>query len=235
MDLLPSTVGVCPDPALCAYYGQHVHGRVYELVTCRCPPDRPCSPGDCKPYQDLYALEANILSARGRRLVRKMKMTLLRLGVMHSRPVVFARALVRHAKDWFRLVSRAEYERRVASCLDCGYYSKDYPGGRCAACGCGVQGQVGNKEAGPEPPRWRVVRWLRWRWGRVWGKAWWRSEDCPVCSKCGKKKSGPESCSCSEFVSKWKGAVVSLTVIAKFPGGKAGSAAKPLNVKNGEG
>lgn len=43
----------CPDPALCERLGQHVHGRMYELYTGDCPPERPCPPEQSAAYRRL--------------------------------------------------------------------------------------------------------------------------------------------------------------------------------------
>lgn len=32
-----------PDPALCEQLGEHIHGRLWELWTGICPPERPCT------------------------------------------------------------------------------------------------------------------------------------------------------------------------------------------------
>ncbi len=133
--------------------------------------------------------------------------------------ITFSRALTRHAKDLFRLVPRAEYERRLRVCTGdpttgqpkCQHYLKDNPGGRCGKCGCGMRGQVGDAGDTTPLPWYRLVARVRRRWGKVWGKAWWKSEDCPVCSRCGGSKQGKKQrCTCPEFISKWR---VGLTTI----------------------
>ena len=98
--------------------------------------------------------------------------------------LTFVRAVFRHAHDWFRQVRQAEYTRRVLTCKGsddgglkpCQHYLTAYPGGQCKKCTCGIQ-------------------------GKVVAKARWKSEDCPVCARCGRTIA--EGCVCPDRVSLW--------------------------------
>ena len=201
--------------------GKHLLGRQYELYFCDCPPERPCPPPEvCRQYRDLYEAEAMVTTAPrwARLLFRHWWMSkAIRYLPDLSIPINFCRALSKHAKDWFRLVSFSEYQRRVSVCTRCVYYSKDYPGGRCAKCGCGIQGQVGDREIvnSSSPSWWQFRSRIKRRWGKVWGKAHWNSEDCPVCSHC--EKTRGEGCGCNPYVSKWRRGLVLISVGSESP------------------
>lgn len=118
------------DPA-CTRRGGLMTLRDWELCANKCPPERPCRPDASERYRRHWDSTAEPPWKR------------------------FLRALLRHARDWFRRVSKAQYLYRLAVCGACPHYVASYPGGRCVKCGCGLA-------------------------GKVMAKASWKSEKCPI-------------------------------------------------------
>lgn len=206
----------CIQAGYCPRYNLDMPERLYQLCSGRCPPENPCTDQMSLGYRIRLSVMARGDSLNDLRPRRN------RSGWIR-RVLTFMRALVYHATQGFRLVPISVFIQRTRVCTGdpagprqdglplqpkCPHYMKDYPGGRCGKCGCGIAGQVGTK---PEAslPWYRLVARIRRRWNKVWGKAWWKSEDCPVCSKCGQTRGikTKTRCECAgPFISKWRAA-----------------------------
>lgn len=140
---------------------------------CRCPAPAEgtgwfwCDPHQCRKSADLQRLCSTSPAARlswQRGNGPGQGVAIPRPAPVPEKPVApkewswrslkhFYRALVKHARDWFRKCSRKEIQARLAICETCDQYT----GTACAQCGC------------------RVNLEKRFR-----NKLAWRSESCPL-------------------------------------------------------
>lgn len=116
-------------------------GRLWELCSGQCPPERPCREGLSESYRELWD------GAKQRQIPRFLQ-----------RLVTFLCSWWRHARNWFRQAPTAVREARLALCRACEYYLPVYTGGRCAKCGCGIGGAVLDKT------KWRSSRCPLGKW-----------------------------------------------------------------------
>ena len=130
----------CPMPNPdCRRAGVPMLGRLWELCSGQCPPERPCSGALSNQYRSLWDTQAS--GARPPATIEGPSLTEMGLN--------FANALLRFMANRGKTVDEGEYNRRVSICENClppdGYFDKE--NSRCLHrnCGCQVRGSLISK------------------------------------------------------------------------------------------
>lgn len=115
----------CDGPGYCERYGRFMPPRLYQLCSCNCPEENPCSETTCAKYRALWFAQATDEPS----LIRKA--------------LNFGKAAAKHIANGSRLVTQQVYEERIAICRACPshlYFIKNNAE-RCKhpSCGCYLQ------------------------------------------------------------------------------------------------